>query len=230
MFIRAKAINGEMIIALSGVDSAGKSTQINKLAQYLEPTGRRSVLWYRPGYSAELDALRRAIRKSAPAALPRPGESGKRDAYFRRRWVRLAWLALAIVDMAFQYGIKLRLKMAFGRCVICDRYLEDGLIDLALRFPGKVHTDRVLAKTLRVFCPKPDHAFLLMLPDDMQKARMAAKQEPFPDPESVRLARRHAYEALAASGTVKVIDASRPVGEVFAEIVRAMELGHSRKP
>ena len=137
---------------------------------------------------------------------------------FGKGWVRRLWLTVALVDMGLQYGVKARLKSLFGTCVICDRYLEDGLIDLSLRFPEMIHTDGCMAKVLRCICPKPDHALLLMLTGDQQKSRMVAKNEPFPDSERIRLSRLEAYQKLAVSDRVEVIDASRSIEEVFADI------------
>lgn len=52
-----------MIIAFSGVDCAGKSTQIRFLEEYFVSQGKTcKILWYRPGYSKELQQCKAWIR------------------------------------------------------------------------------------------------------------------------------------------------------------------------
>lgn len=52
-----------MIIAFSGVDCAGKSTQIRCLEEYFVSQGKTcKILWYRPGYSKELQLCKAWIR------------------------------------------------------------------------------------------------------------------------------------------------------------------------
>ena len=69
-----------MIIAISGVDCAGKSTQIELLEAHLRKQGKDPQrMWHRPGYSPELDLLRSMIRKIRPGSIPAPGESKERE-------------------------------------------------------------------------------------------------------------------------------------------------------
>ena len=52
-----------MIIAFSGVDCAGKSTHIRCLEEYFVSQGKTcKILWYRPGYSKELQLCKAWIR------------------------------------------------------------------------------------------------------------------------------------------------------------------------
>ncbi|MGE0328477.1 MAG: hypothetical protein AB7S68_39550, partial [Polyangiaceae bacterium] len=93
------------LVSFSGVDCAGKSTQIGLLKANLE-RGRvpHSVFWYRPGYSKELDALRRTIRRLRPGAIPAPKDNQARDAAFAKPGVTGAWVAVALADLLLQYG------------------------------------------------------------------------------------------------------------------------------
>ena len=53
-----------MIIAISGVDCAGKSTHIELLRQHFISQGKKcAVFWYRPGYSDEMQKLKSILRK-----------------------------------------------------------------------------------------------------------------------------------------------------------------------
>lgn len=218
-----------MLITVSGIDCAGKSTQIDLLRRTLEGRGLRvRTFWYRPGYSAELDALRRLVRRIRPGALPTAASAAERREAFARPGVSEAWIRIALMDMAFQYGVKLRALAARNDVVICDRYVGDALLDLELRFGSGV-AERPLFRAARAVSARPDAAFLLMIPRAEMIARMERKREPFPDEEIVRERRYAAYERLAASGGQTVIAADRPPERVLAQILEHPSLERVRR-
>ncbi len=209
------------LIAISGVDCAGKSTQIELLLGALAARGERPVhVWYRPGYSPALDAARRLVRRARPGALPSPTDTAGHARAFGRPGVRRAWLAMAVTDTVAQYGVRVRAMRAAGRSVICDRYVDDALLDLQLRFPESVPAGGAIERGLRLASAAPDRSFLLWLSHDEMLRRMAIKNEPFPDPPERRDRRFRAYEALAASGRFEVVDASRSIDDVHEAILR----------
>lgn len=216
-----------MLITLSGIDCSGKSTQLDLLDRHLTERGLAPVrLWYRPGYSRSLDALRAAVRRVRGSALPRAdSDEGRaaRQRTFARPGVARTWSTMALLDMATQYAVKLRALDAAGRVVLCDRYVDDAMMDLTLRFPQLELEHSVLARAVLAACPRPDASFLLMLPFEEQTRRMAIKDEPYPDALEVRQARYARYEALAASGRHTVLDASRDIDTVHRDLVAALE-------
>ncbi len=201
-----------MIITFSGIDCAGKSTQIERLDAALRGRGHRiHRTWFRPGYSTELDALRRAVRRLRPGTLPSAGASQARTEAFARPNVRRTWVAMAVADTLLQIALKVRARSLAGWTVLCDRWLDDAALDLSFRFPD---LERVLTPTLaavRAACPRPDVSFLLMLPHEEMLRRMEIKAEPFPDAPEVRDRRYHAYADLARTGRFEVIDATPPI-------------------
>ncbi len=207
------------LIVVSGVDGAGKSTQIERLAARLRRCGLEPIVsWHRPGYSPELDALRRMVRRFRRGALPPPGPSRARERAFSRPGVRRAWVAVALVDTAAQHLLKVRAHLAAGRVVICDRGLEDARLDLSLRFP---ELEPLLGRTfplLRRLAPRPDLELMLLVSSEEATRRSEAKGEPFPDPPEVREARARAYRRLADTGRCDVVDAGGRIEQVEAQI------------
>ncbi|MCZ7645166.1 MAG: hypothetical protein M5U26_07760 [Planctomycetota bacterium] len=205
-----------MLIAVSGVDYAGKSTQIERLAAHFRGAGRRcKVAWFRPGYSATLDALRRLVRRLRSGALPSAQQPEARARTFGKPWVRRWWTRMALFDMVLQYGVKLRLLSWLGWVVICDRYVYDGLLDLELRFPDLGAPRWLSARLARALCPRPRHHLLLTLTWETIQERLALKNEPFPDPPEVRRARyeryvnapREAFTFIDAAGSPEAVEA-----------------------
>jgi len=209
-----------MLITMSGVDCSGKSTQIELLRAHLTGQGSSShVIWHRPGYSPRMDAMRRAIRRLRPSSLPTSDDPRSRQEIFERARVRRAWVAMALADSYVEYVFHVRWLLARGLTVVCDRYLQDSMLDLELRFPELKVTSRRPARALHYLAPAPDAAFLLMLPWDEMTRRMEAKREPFPDPPSIRDQRFDAYQSMAERGGFHVIHAAAEPQEVHNEVV-----------
>ena len=208
-----------MIIAVSGVDCSGKSTQIERLVSRLESAGRSPrVRWYRPGYSDELDALRALLRRRSDV-LPPPGSGVARDQAFSRPWVRRAWITVAVLDTIWTYGIKVRCASWLGRLVICDRYRWDAVLDLHLRFSGHVALNGAVAGLLRALCPRPRVNILLLLSAQEALERQERKAEPFPDTRDVFVKRHGIYDGWSSDARFVVIDAERSIDEVHAQIM-----------
>jgi len=219
-----------MIVSLSGVDCAGKTTQLDRLVAYLDRRGRRPTsMWYRPGYSAELDALRAAVRKLRPGTMPHvdSDRSGHQKAFANPR-VRRTWLAMAMADSLMHYAVKLRALDLAGRTVVCDRYLDDAMMDMAFRFPELERWSQGALGTIARISPRPRPAFLITLPYDEMLRRMAEKNEPFPDPPEIRDRRYAMYQDLARSGRYEVIDGTRSRDAIQAQIVEAVEHAEGR--
>lgn len=207
------------LITLSGPDGIGKSTQARLLVSRLRSEGHAArTFWFRPGYSRELDRARALVRSFSKKALPTVEQKEARERVFRRPGVSRAWVAMALGDSAVQLGAKVRYWLARGEVVVCDRYLFDASLDLELRFPDQRARVRRFVQLLTAFCPRPDRALLLKAPPHAVEARLATKDEPFPDAEEVRIARRQAYEALEGSGAVRVIDAEGSAEDVHARL------------
>ncbi len=208
-----------MIVTISGVDCAGKSTQIEWLARFFDARGHRVArLWFRPGYSEWLNAARRVVRRLAPRTLPTMEQPAARARAFRRPWLRGAWLMMAAFDALGHYAVRVRSLDRLGWIVLCDRYVFDALLDLKLRFPEHQETVRGIEMSFCLLAPRPDATFLLNLSRAEMLARMGAKDEPFPDPPEVRDRRYLEYQDLASRGDVEVIDASESPELVNAAI------------
>lgn len=219
-----------MIIAVSGVDCAGKSTQIELLKQYFVSRGMScTIFWYRPGYSREFQMVKDFSRKclaSLKALRTAPKAEGKgQNSAGKQKVPAPLWIVSALFDSAVQWGLRLRMLERKYDVVICDRYVRDGCLDLIFKYPDYVWSESIF-KTISLAFPKPDVSFLLWLPYETVLERASIKQEPFPDDPHIRELRWHAYEyqvKLSELEGITVIDAAASIEQTHDQMIEAIK-------
>jgi dTMP kinase len=210
-----------LLITFSGLDGAGKSTQIDLLMDRLQREGLPPIyLWTRGGYTTFFERLKAGLRRFSGQALPPPGHSARRAEALGKVWVRRVWLTLALLDLLRVYGLQVRWWRGRGRAVVCDRYLWDTLVDLRLHYPQELVERWWLWRLLVWATPPPDAAFLIVVPVAESVRRSKVKDEPFQDPPELRAQRLNNYQVLGRELGWQVLDGQRP-REVLADQVWA---------
>ncbi len=219
------------LIALSGVDGAGKTTQARSLSRALDRSAiRTECVWSRPGSSLLSSRLLKLAgvlvpgsrHSSTETARHDPKDSGGCAEHGRRfnpnsRLHRAAWLFLVLLDCASVFGVRVRLSLLTGHVVICDRYLPDAFADLASRFKDETAANHPLLRLVAGICPKPDFPVLLRV--DPERAR--SRQEP---ESRARIAESYwsqarLLEAFAQRKRITVLDASQDSEVVSDQLV-----------
>ena len=220
------------LIALSGVDCAGKSTQRALLLEALRARGLApAAVWSRAGYTPNLNAAKRVVhallapfaplgRRAARRVVGEPGRYPRRASNLRQP-LRFLWLTGALLDLLWVYGVRVRVWRARGRVVVCDRHLLDCLVDLRVNFPEEGLERRWLFRVLRRSAARPDAAFCLIVPAELSFERSRAKGRRHRETREVLERRVAEYERVAAELGVPVLDGRRPE----AELARAIQQG-----
>ena len=125
-----------MLIAFSGIDSAGKSTQINHIVKYYyEYESKVFVKWSRGGYTPGINMLKSLARNLFRNKIPAKGNSPERSTAFKNPIISRIWLFISILDLIIYYGGWFRI-LSIRNIVIADRYIWDTYIDFKMNFPG----------------------------------------------------------------------------------------------
>lgn len=195
------------MIVFSGLDGAGKSTQIEMLKSYFQNKNKSVfVFWSRGGYTNGFELLKKTIRIILGKKLPKSGNSKGREKALSNQNVQKVWLNIAILDLIFYYAIYLRVQeKILGKKVICDRYVYDTFIDFKLNFPLQKFENWFVWKLLLKTALKPTHHFVVLISVDESQIRSKQKFEPFPDTAET-LENRLVYykEYLAKNGGIYI--------------------------
>ena len=194
-------------IVFEGIDGAGKTTQINLLANHLREQGRSVYCTAEPTETVSGGLLRDAL-----------------SGVTRRTVCEMA--AMFVFDRINHNvnpvnGIQKMLNDGFD--VICDRYYYSSL---AYQGSG---TDPVWVSNMNLNCPeimKPDVCIFLDLTPEQSMARInrnRATQEIYENEEKLTLVRNQFYrvfEELKDRDNIQIVDAYRSVEEIHQSIVK----------
>jgi glycosyltransferase involved in cell wall biosynthesis/thymidylate kinase len=211
------------LIVLSGVDGAGKSTQIRLLRDHLEARGLTvATLWCRwdpllakPAI-ALLGLLTRSRRPGRVRAARRPDvRRSIRARILRHRPAWLAWRALMVVDYGMRLAPSVRRARRANDVLLLDRYWHDVMVDFS--FGGPLHEPPAL---LRRLLPQAQGLVILDVPEAVALERKAETA----DVRYLRLYREAAerYDAV-------IVDAAPASAEVFRRLSAAVD-GIVREP
>ncbi|MDB4110569.1 hypothetical protein N9564_01925 [Amylibacter sp.] len=210
-----------MIVSISGLDGAGKSTQIEMLCKRLIEDGVvTKIIWARGGYTPFFESLKKIVRLIGRNKVAPPGPSLKRKEQLAKPLVQKVWLIIAIFDLFLIWGVYARFLNLLGVAVIFDRYIDDTLLDFRRNFPKSDIENTVYWSFLRSTVPKPDSAFLLWIPVHVSEERSRLKSEPFPDTRETLIWRLKSYRdnTIFPKAKYKLLDGRLSLKDISDEI------------
>jgi thymidylate kinase len=209
------------MLVLSGLDGSGKSTQAALLAGRLAASGIRSrAVWNRwePFFSAPFIRLAKrylARRENAGTGDYRGFTAAKRRK-MKSRWKREVWQLMAWSEYAFQVHGRTLMRRLSGATVICDRYVYDTLIDIAINFSiAPSDLPALMGHPLLAFFPKP--ALVIFIDIDPETG---ASRKSDGTPAAYLADRRPYYSELARIMNAPLLDGGASVESVADSVWR----------
>jgi thymidylate kinase len=218
------------IIALSGLDGVGKSTQAQALGASLAALGYEPELVWTPiGQNSRLrrfaSVLKRALSRlpvgplagargeAADSSILSRTEPGAPSFGPSRMLASYAWSAVTTLANGIAFRRAAHGTRTRGRVVIYDRYVLDTVVELRFRYApeGRLHFQELLVRAL---APGPDRAYFLDASPEVAHQRK-------PDWSLDQTRRRAAlYRREHAALGVRRLDGARPANEISREILR----------
>jgi dTMP kinase len=198
---------GPLFLVVEGMDGAGKSTQIDRLARWLTEVGSPPVVTREPGATAIGERIREILLDPASAAMDPRTEA-----------------LLYAADRAQHAAEVIRPALAAGRVVISDRY-----VDSSLAYQGLARglgVERILDLNMWATGDLlPDLVILLDVAPELARARSGATDRIELEDEAFHRRVADAYWALARTYPERfaTVDASAPPDAIEAEIRRHVE-------
>jgi thymidylate kinase len=207
--VRTGGLRGKKLIAVSGVDGAGKSSLIADMVRRFGDLGIPvEVVWFRPGMGmGRLERVARAVKRllGQPQVPAMRDIDGAPSLPSRKGLIGQVWCLL--VTLTYLRRVRSQLRAA-GRTIICDRHVLDAIVTLRV-FYGEVNT-RLPVFLVRHFLPAAALTLFLDLPVDVALAR---KPGDTIGPAAVT-AQVLAYEREASTMDLCVLDGTLPMPRV----------------
>jgi thymidylate kinase len=220
-----------MLITLSGLDGAGKSTLTAALRSELEAQGYSTTLLHmnkEVGVYAYVRLIRDRLlrRPSLPPSSPsaeRPAEPSATAGSFKRLRDRIVWgrelrRVVDLADLLTFFAYRLLIERVRGRVLIMDRYLYDRLADAA---------DGRKWSYLRWFArltPVPDLAVFVDVSPEVAFARKGEFSIPW------MTARRAYYKEIFSWVPGSLILPNEDLARSTAELKRSVAILIARQP
>ena len=196
----------DQFITFEGGEGAGKSTQIDLLAQTLQHAGKKSVKTREPGGTPEAEAIRNFIVQGKAGDL-----------------TPMTQALLHNAARAEHVDKVIKPYLAQDYWVLCDRFVDS---TLAYQGYGYGLDKAFLNQLAETVCGGvvPGLTFILDLPVSQGLARVKVKQNYEALSLDFHERVRAGFKSIASSNPIryKIVDASQPLENVQAEILSCM--------
>ena len=213
-----------MIISFSGIDSAGKTTQIEMLSKYCdEHKIKYCKVWSKARGTPGVLWLKELVRIDKKMDVAEKAEY-RNDFYRNPQKQRLLYIA-SMLDLCWYWGIYYRILGIINKYLICDRYLWDTYTELKQDFQF-IDIDRSkLWKIVRCISPKPKYSFVFIIPAEVSLERDKKKNAAGIEDVERKKRKIETYMCCVKNDCwTNVMDGLRGIDELHQSVLSILEL------
>ncbi|PUA31186.1 MAG: dTMP kinase [Candidatus Terraquivivens tikiterensis] len=181
-----------ILVAVEGIDGAGKTTQSKALVRLLRKNGYDAIYTSEPTSVGVGKLLRRPGLGKVPPALEALLFAADRMEHVRR-----------VIEPGLRKGY----------VIVSDRYVHS-----SIAYQGAMLGDAEWVRTVNRFAPKPDVAFLLDVEPRLALSRIRRPRSRFERLELLEAVRK-IYLEMAGAGELILLDGTKPPGQVTEELL-----------
>ncbi|MEW6033656.1 MAG: hypothetical protein AB1603_02240 [Chloroflexota bacterium] len=205
-----------LLVCLIGVDGTGKTTQAQSLVKTMAGVGmdvkRVPCRWDSATFRALMRVGIRLMSRKGKDLTDYGQRSRVKKSLFSNQFLAVLYQSVVLAQYVLHVWTKVKIPLLRGKSIVCDRYIYDSVIDLAVDFHYSIRKmDRLMSGLLRIL-PRPDLVFLIDLAEETAFARNIPKGERLTaDYFSERVA---LYRYLTRRHGMVVVDGAQSVEEI----------------
>lgn len=202
-----------IFICFVGIDGSGKTTQAKRLIELMQERGVKSkYVWnkFEPRLAAPFLKIAKVLffRKKGIFENYREHTRTKRR-LLANPVVSTVYQYLWLIDYLSQIFFKTRIPLMCGKSVVCDRYIYDPVVDLAVDLNYSERKIKGMLSKISPLFPKPDVIFLIDLPEEIAYQR----KDDIPSLEYLKK-RRGIYLNIGKERGMTLLDGSKDLVEL----------------
>jgi dTMP kinase len=216
------------LICITGIDGVGKTTLAKNLIKMMEDDVRFEYVYGRlkPFILRPFIILGQKLFLKGKNIFSDYTNYKNTKKCLSKNYPILAWIyqALLLFDYFIQMLLKIKIRLLFGKNIICDRYIYDVVItDLSIDFN---YSEKDVIKVLHymlLLLPEPDIVFLIDLPEEIAYRR----KNDIPSIDYLR-DRRRTYLSLTKEFEMVILNGSQSLEELrqtAKEVIRRRYFG-----
>jgi thymidylate kinase len=210
-----------MFICITGIDGVGKTTHVNLILEHLREKGIKcQYKWLRFHHLFSLPLLA-FCRVAGYTRLSTLGNSQKCSyhEFYKSRFVSATYPWILFFDTFLFTTIKVYIPMFFGTSIVCDRFVYDTLIDMAVATKDNEIYKTPVGKLFLKLIPKNARFVMLGLDKSIIFSRRSELKDDFTFAERYVL-----YQNFVNLFSIDVVDNNDKIEGINKLIISSLEI------
>lgn len=210
-----------MFICITGIDGTGKTTHVRKILEHLQNKGIKcQYKWLRFHHFLSLPLLA-FCRLAGYTSVSTLGGTQKCSyhEYYRSRFISAVYPWILLVDTLLFTTTKIYIPMLFGTTIVCDRFVYDTLIDVAVAINDNEIYKKPVGKLFLKLIPKNAQFVMLNLDKSIIFSRRSELKDDLTFDKRYEL-----YLSFANEFSIRVLDNGDAAEKVGYTILSCLDV------